>query len=73
MGEIVDLESYRRRQRRKSARSQGAGNRRNPERAATRGEASGRKGNPRFGDSGKSGSAGNAKIDKIKSRDPKSE
>ena len=73
MGEIVDLESYRRRLKRKSARAQGGGNRRNPERAGPRGEASSPKGKPRFGETGKAGPAGKAKVEEIESSDPKSE
>ena len=77
MGEIVDLESYRRRLKRKNARAQSGGNRRNPDRAATRGEAASAKGKPRFGETGKAGPAGKAKVEEIESEiessDPKSE
>lgn len=72
MGEIVDLESYRRRLKRKSTRSQSGGNRRNPERSAQRSEASSPKGKPRFGETGKAGPAGKAKVEEIESSDPKS-
>ena len=66
MGEIVDLEIYRKRLKRKGARAQGAGNRRNPDPPASRAEPSAPKAGsrkPRLGDSGKRGSSGNAKIE----------
>ena len=66
MGEIIDLDSYRKRVKRKAARAQGMGNRRNPDRASRRGEPASptsdhRK--PRFGESGKIGPAGNTKVE----------
>ena len=76
MGEIIDLESYRRRLKRKGVRSRGGGNRRNPERAAPRNDVTGPKGKPRFGESGKAGPAGpagKARIEKVESSDPTSE
>ena len=73
MGEVVDLEKYRRRVKRRAARSPGAGNRRTPDQPVPHGTKSGPEGDARFGEKGKAGPgnvgpgkrgpAGNAKIE----------
>jgi len=70
MGEIIDLESYRRRLKRKAARALGSGNRRNPDQSGARGDKPRSSGEPRFNDKGKVGPAGNMKIE---SSDPDTE
>ena len=70
MGEIIDLESYRRRLKRKAARTHGSGNRRNPDQAGLRGDKPRAGGEPRFNEKGKVGPAGNTKVE---SSDPDTE
>lgn len=70
MGEIIDLESYRRRLKRKAARAQGSGNRRNPDLVLPRGDKPRPSGDSRFNDKGKVGPAGNTKVE---SSDPDTE
>ena len=73
MGEIVDLEVYRKRRRRKASRPQGVGNRRNPDGAAPRpAKSSPRSGGPepQFGETVPCGPMGTTKIE---NSDPKAD
>jgi hypothetical protein len=66
MGEIVDLESYRKKLQRKSARAPGAGSRRTPDRDHADDDPPGPRHNrrePRRGETGNAGPGGNAKVE----------